>query len=192
MGAATGFVVAGGHSRRMGSDKALLRWGAGTLLDHAIARLRAVTDDVRILCGAVPRYQDRGLPVITDGPGGPGALVGILAGLLALERPLALFLAVDLPHVDVPLLRHLVELGGGADVVAPRSHRGVEPLCAVYARSCLPFVRASVEQGALKMTGFWDELRVTRLDPLELRRFGEPDRLFLNVNEPADYERAKP
>ena len=183
MGAATGFVVAGGRSRRMGSDKALLRWGNGTLLDHAIARLQAVTDDVRILCGAVPSYQDRGLPVITDGPGGPGALVGILAGLLALERPLGLFLAVDLPHVDVPWLRRLLELGGDADVVVPRTSRGDEPLCAVYARTCLASVRDRVARGELKMTGFWAGLRVTQLEAA--------DRLVLNVNEPADYERAK-
>jgi molybdopterin-guanine dinucleotide biosynthesis protein A len=184
VGSATGFVVAGGHSRRMGSDKALLPWGAGTLLDHAIARLRAVTDDVRILCGTAPRYQDRGLPVITDGPGGTGALVGIQAGLVALERPLGLFLAVDLPHVPVLLLRQLIEAGRDADLVVPRTSRGDEPLCAVYARTCLASVRDCVARGELRMTGFWAGLRVKRLEAA--------DRLVLNVNEPADYERAKP
>src|SRR5262245_3600263 len=175
----------------MGVDKALLRWGSGTLLDHAIARLQAVTDDVRILCGPAARYEDRGLPVITDGPGGPAALVGILSGLLELERALGLFLAVDLPHVGVPLLRHLIALAGAADAVVPRTHRGPEPLCAVYSRGCLPSVRACVERGALEMTGFWSDLRVKQLDAEALRPFGEPDQLFLNVNEPADYERAQ-
>ena len=53
--AIVGFVGAGGHSRRMGRDKALLRWGGGTLLDHAITRLRAVCLEVRILSGREPR-----------------------------------------------------------------------------------------------------------------------------------------
>jgi len=101
----TGFVVAGGRSQRMGTDKALLAWSGGTLLDDCIARLRGVTDDVRILSGPEPRYADRGLPVITDRGAESGALVGVLSGLLALERRLGLFLAVDLPHVDLDVAR---------------------------------------------------------------------------------------
>jgi len=188
---ATGFVVAGGRSRRMGSDKALLRWNAGTLLDHAIARLREVADDVRILSGGEPRYQDRGLPVITDGPGGPGALVGLLAGLSVLERPLGLFLAVDLPHVTVPLLRHLLALAEGVDAVVPISPGGAEPLCAVYASSCLAPVREALARQDLKMTSFWSELRVRQVNAATLASFGDPDRLFLNLNAPEDYERAQ-
>jgi len=190
LSAVTGFVVAGGRSRRMGSDKALLRWEGGTLLDHAIARLQAVTDDARILSGAARRYEDRGLPVITDGDGGPGALIGLLAGLSVLERPLGLFLAVDLPHVTVPLLRHLLLLADGADAVVPTSAGGAEPLCAVYARSCLAPVRDAVAHGDLKMTGFWGDLRVKQPHAEDLRAFGDPERLFLNLNAPADYERA--
>lgn len=174
----------------MGSDKALLRWQDGTLLDHAIGRLKGVTDDVRILSGAAPRYEDRGLPVITDGAGGPGALVGLLAGLSVLERPFGLFLAVDLPHVSVPLLRHLLQLADGADAVVPLSAGGAEPLCAVYASSCLAPVREAVTRGDFKMTGFWGSLRVKQPDAAELRAFGDVDRFFLNLNTPADYERA--
>src|SRR5450432_4111174 len=58
-----GFVVAGGRSLRMGRDKALLEWRGGTLLDHAIGRLRAVCGEVRVLSGSARRYADRGLPV---------------------------------------------------------------------------------------------------------------------------------
>ena len=64
--AIVGFVVAGGQSRRMGRDKALLPWNGGTLLDHAVTRLRAVCRDVRVLSGADRRYADRGLPVDVD------------------------------------------------------------------------------------------------------------------------------
>jgi molybdopterin-guanine dinucleotide biosynthesis protein A len=188
--AVSGFVVAGGRSQRMGRDKALLPWAGGTLLDHALARLREVTDDVRILSGPEPRYADRGVPVVVDAAPESGALVGVLSGLLALERPLGLFLAVDLPYVPATLLRHLMSLAADADVVVPVSPAGPEPLCAVYSRECLAPVRASVARGELKMTSFWSTLRVRQLDTQELRAFGDPARLFLNLNVPADYQRA--
>ncbi len=184
----TGFVVAGGQSRRMGTDKALLAWGETTLLDHALALLREVTDDVRILCGPERRYQDRRVPLIVDAAAESGPLVGVLSGLRVLERPLGLFLAVDLPHVPVELLRHLVSLAGDADVVVPSGVRGPEPLCAVYARDCLEPVRKSIARGEMKMTGFWGRVRIRALVAPELAAFGDPELLFLNVNSPEDYQ----
>jgi molybdopterin-guanine dinucleotide biosynthesis protein A len=131
------------------------------------------------------------VPVVVDASPASCALVGILSGLLALERPLGVFLAVDLPHVPVALLQRLVSLAESADVVVPVSPDGPEPLCAVYSRDCLEPVRAALARGDLKMTGFWSGLRVRRLDSAELRDFGDPARLFLNLNAPADYERAR-
>lgn len=187
---ATGFVVAGGRSRRMGRDKALLPWGEATLLDHALARLARASDDVRILCGPQPRYAGRAAQV-SDAYAGSGALVGIASGLRALERPLGLFLAVDLPHVPAALLARLLALSDQADAVVPYSDAGPEPLCAVYRRSCLAPIEAALARGELKMTGFWPELRVRRVTPDELRDLGDPAELFANVNAPDEYERAK-
>lgn len=174
----------------MGRDKALLSWGAGTLLDNSLARLREITDDVRVLCGPERRYQDRGAPTIVDALSESSALVGILSGLLALERPLGLFLAVDLPHVPAALLRHLAKLAGGFDAIVPVGASGPEPLCAVYARECLEPIRRAVERGDLKMTSFWSEVSVREVQSAELAAFGDPARLFLNVNALEDYERA--
>lgn len=192
MEAVTGFVVAGGRSQRMGRDKALLPWGETTLLDHALARLREVTDDVRILSGPERRYEDRGVPVVTDVAASSGSLVGVLSGLLALERRLGLFLAVDLPRVPAGLLTHLVSLAEDADAIVPLSPAGPEPLCAVYTRDCLAPVQNAVERGDLKMTSFWKEVRVRQVSGDELDAFGDLARFFLNVNTSEDYEQSRP
>jgi molybdopterin-guanine dinucleotide biosynthesis protein A len=186
------FVVAGGQSRRMGRDKALLAWGNGTLLDHAVARLRAVTDDVRILCGPIARYESQGVPVITDVATGHGAVGGVLSGLLTLDRPFGLFLAVDLPTVPVALLEALVAAASGFDAMVPVSPRGPEPLCAVYSGACLEPIRRRLETGEAKMTSFWPDVRVREWGPDQIARFGEPADLFANLNEPADYAVRKP
>jgi molybdenum cofactor guanylyltransferase len=184
---ATGFVVAGGASRRMGRDKALLPWGRATLLDHTLARLAACCDEVRILCGSRTRYAERGVPLVLDRVPGAGPLGGVLSGLETLDGELGLFLAVDLPSVGSALLKHLLKRAGGHDAVVPRSPQGPEPLCAVYRRTCLPAIRRRVASGDLKMTSFYAEVRVLEIDPEELRAFGDPNELFRNLNTAADY-----
>jgi molybdopterin-guanine dinucleotide biosynthesis protein A len=187
---AVGFAVAGGASRRMGRDKALLPWGESDLLGHALARLGKVVPEVRILAGSARRYADRGVAVDLDPVPGAGPLGGLQAALEAAGGRPALLLAVDLPLVPAGLLRHLVALAAGWDAVVPVSPGGPEPLCAVYGAACLPAVRRRVASGELKMTSFWPEVRVHELGPPEIAPFGEPGRVFCNVNDPADYSAA--
>jgi molybdopterin-guanine dinucleotide biosynthesis protein A len=173
----------------MGQDKALLPWGASSLLDHAIARLREVASEVWLLTGEAPRYQDRGLPVVLDALPGAGPAAGLLA---ALERADAvLLLAVDVPAVPVELLHWLGEGLASADAVVPRSPAGPEPLCAAYAASCAGPLRKRLLAGDRRMTSFWPEVRVLEPGALALARFGDPERIFANLNEPADLVRAR-
>jgi len=183
---ATGFVVAGGRSRRMGRDKALLPWHGKTLLDHAVERLAGLCGRIFVLCGREPRYQDRGRPVIVDPVRDAGPLAGIVAGLRVLEDEPGLFLAVDLPQVPAALLGHLLDRAEGWDAVVPVSPGGPEPLCAVYTRACLQPAEHRLAAGELKMTSFWGDVRVREVGLDELRRFGEPSLIFRNINSPRD------
>jgi molybdopterin-guanine dinucleotide biosynthesis protein A len=175
----------------MGRDKALLPWGRTTLLDHTLARLEQCCDSVRILCGPQPRYADRGLPTDVDAVPGAGSLGGVLTGLLALGGGPGLFLAVDVPHVPVALLRRLIELADGYDAVVPVSLTGPEPLCAVYGPACLDPVRRQVAAGELRIMDFWSRVRLREVGAEELAAFGDPARLFLNINTAEDYEASR-
>ncbi len=195
-----GFAVAGGRSGRMGSDKALLPWMDSDLLGYALARLRATTPDVRILCGPELRYGDRGVPLLRDPVSDAGSLGGILAGLEALaprgerggaEADAGVFLGIDLPFVTVSLLARLVALAEGFDAVVPVSPRGPEPLAALYGPACLPPIRRRMAEGRFEMTAFWSDVRVRKLESDELAVLGDPRRLFHNLNTRADYEQAR-
>jgi molybdopterin-guanine dinucleotide biosynthesis protein A len=185
-----GFAVAGGHSRRMGRDKALLPWGQATLLDHTLDLLRHVCADVRILSGAAPRYLDHGATVVLDHLREVGPLGGIEAALASPGVPAGLFLAVDMPFVTVELLQALLDWAPDFDAVVPVGGGGAQPLCAIYQASCLPSIRASLKTGDYRMTGFWPQIRVREVAEEELARFGSPAALFDNVNTPSDYDRA--
>jgi len=188
---AVGFAVAGGRSRRMGRDKALLAWGESTLLDHTIARLHQACEAVRILTGREARYADRGLPADADVIPGTGPLGGLYTGLLGLASgALGLFLAVDLPWVPVSLLQALPGLAEGFDVVVPAWGRGPEPLCAVYRRSCLDPVFRRLQAREFRMTSFWSEVRVRRVGEAELLPHGDPAVFLRNLNTLEEYERS--
>jgi molybdopterin-guanine dinucleotide biosynthesis protein A len=175
----------------MGHDKALLPWNGSTLLDHAVARLRAVCPEVRILSGAERRYEDSGLRVEMDALADRGPLGGIYTGLLVIGSATGVFLGVDLPFVTVELLLRLLELSPGHDAVVPLSPRGPEPLCAVYRSTCLDPIRRRLDAGELKATSFWPDADVLQAGPEHLAGLGPLDELFRNINTPADYEKAR-
>ncbi len=168
----------------MGRDKARLRVGRLSLVERAIAVLREVTDEVLV--------ADRGLGTVAgcrsvaDGPGaGPAA--GILGA--AAERPDRdlLVLACDLPEIPAALLAHLtapIE----EDAHVPRWRRGPEPLCALYRPSALAAMSNEVRAGRLALYAMLGRLSVRYLEGRALKSFGAPDRLFLNLNTPADLE----
>jgi molybdopterin-guanine dinucleotide biosynthesis protein A len=174
----------------MGRDKALLPWGAATLLDHALDRLRAVSPDVRILSGPEPRYGERGLPVVLDALAGAGPLAGVYAGLASAPGRAGVFLAVDLPFVPPALLSRLLELARDFDAVVPVTADGAHPLCAVYGPGCLEPIRRRLAAGERKMTCFWPDVRVRQPGPAEIAAFGDPTALLRNVNAPEDYDAA--
>jgi molybdopterin-guanine dinucleotide biosynthesis protein A len=184
----------------MGRDKALLPWGDTDLLGHTLRRLsRGLTHrrlgptsaETAVLSGSSHRFADRGVHVYPDIVIDAGPLGGILTGLASVKADLGLFLAVDLPLITVPFLEYLLTLAPDHDAVVPLSPSGPEPLCAVYTRTCAEPIRNRIARGELKMTSFWPDVRVRRVEPHEIAAFGDPATLFLNVNSPSDYERAR-
>ncbi len=169
----------------MGQDKAMLLFSGQTLLDHAITKLRVVTDHVFVLCGPTRRYEDCGVPTIEDaicGAGPAGGLYSALAHAQACGHSQAVWLAVDLPLVPASVLTSLVETLRDADAARARTPTGPEPLCAAFRTTpCLGAVRGSVLAGRLKLTD--------ALHGLSLREVEAATALFANINSPAEYDR---
>jgi molybdopterin-guanine dinucleotide biosynthesis protein A len=186
-------ILAGGRARRLGgADKASLMVGGLRIIDRQIAALARVTDDIRIVANDPGRYAALGLRVIPELIPDAGPLGGIHAALEDAGPPGVLVLACDMPFVTTALIEALVvEFGAGEeiDAVVPRSSRGVEPLCAVYAARCADAARRRIERGELRTAGLLGDVRVRELGSEVLARYDEGT-VFLNVNTPHDYARA--
>ena len=112
--------------------------------------------------------------------------------VLHTEGPV-LIVAWDMPFVTEELLLALVRGAADYDVFLPESggKRTVEPLCGVYGPACAPAIRERLDRDDYRAIGFHDAVRVGKLDLEEVERYGDPARLFYNVNTAQDLAEAE-
>jgi molybdopterin-guanine dinucleotide biosynthesis protein A len=187
----TGVILAGGKSRRMGRDKAFLPFGKGMLIERVIEVIRQVADDVILITNTPEPYQRFGLPMFADVIPEAGSLGGIYTGLVHAKTAYSLCLACDMPFVGPAFLRLLCETAAEADVVIPRNAEDFQPLCAVYSQACREAIRQRIEAGRLKITGFFEQVRVRVIEGELLARYDPHDVMFFNANTPEEYEQAQ-
>ncbi len=184
----TGVILVGGKSRRMGADKALLRVDGRTLTEIVVEAVRLVVPRVILVGGPAERFADLGLPVHPDVYPG-SALGGLYTGLLAAGTRHIFAVACDMPFPDVALIRHLLSLREGHDVVVPRRGGLVEPLFAVYSRRCQGPMKSLLEAGNYRIYDFFADVRTLYVDEGDLERLHVDGASFANVNTPEEYRR---
>ena len=200
-----GFVQAGGGSTRFGTDKALVQLDGKTMVQRTGELLDTVCDGVAIVAPS-GRYPDLPWPVLIDRWPGQGPLGGILSALLRLTDSLspheprvgehelrALILGCDMPFLTREFLAELRERASrsSALVVVPRSASGLEPLCACWDPRAVIDLMPAFDCGVRKVTDAMKRLTMEVLDDSAWKRFDTGNRLFWNMNTPADYEEAR-
>jgi molybdopterin-guanine dinucleotide biosynthesis protein A len=182
----TAFILAGGRSQRMGTDKAFLSYRNEPLIRCPIRTCQSVTTNVRII-GDPARYACFGLPVIPDS----GESLGPLSGIhTALQHSLTRFssvIACDMPLMLPAFFRLMLLKLPGPDAVVMRFNDGaVEPLCGIYSSTCLPVTERNLANGKLKITDLLSQVRVDYITEEELHAQGMSRKIFTNVNAPDD------
>lgn len=188
----TGVIQAGGKGARMGGvAKGLLPLGGRRIIERVLAALVPAVDDVLVVTNTPDLYAFLGLPMVSDAFPDHGSLGGIYTGLRAAAGAGALTVACDMPFVEPAVVRLVAARAGDGDVVIPRVGRKLETMHALYAKPCLAAMEACLRDGRLKITGFFDRVRVVEIPEDEVARFGDPARVFMNVNTPGDLARAE-
>lgn len=184
---AVGAVLAGGRSRRMGSPKALVELAGRPLIAHVLAAVEAASLEPVVVAKADSPLPSVSCRVLRDPAEPIHPLQGLLTALAASGGRPVVALACDMPLVPPRLLEWLAGLGGSAAVVEATGR--IQPLLARYEPAVAPGLQGALARGASAQEA------VSRLDPRivtesELARFGDPELICLNVNTPADLERA--
>lgn len=177
-----GFVLAGGASRRMGRDKALLEHQGRPLLAIVASRVAEVAGSVTVV-GPPERYAHLGYPVEPDRVPGCGPMGGVWTALGLQRAPWNLIIACDFLNLQVEVLRDLVVRGSASDadcVAAAWDDRGPEPLCALYHARLEPVLARAIQCNHLKMRTFLSEVRT---ESVRVRGGDLP----ANLNTPEDW-----
>ena len=187
-------ILAGGASRRMGSDKAFLPFLGVPLIQRVIDRVRPLCHECFIIGAPDDRFNGLGLEVIPDAIPGHNALGGLYTALIKASNPLVIVLGCDMPFVNEPLLRRQVEIieRVKVDAVVPRSRLGEEPLHAVYRRQiCAPLVERAIHSGERRMISWMQWANIRYLDESIVSQFDPWHLSFENINTPEDLARAE-
>jgi molybdenum cofactor guanylyltransferase len=187
---ATGVVLAGGESRRMGRDKLRLMVGDKPLLARVCLAVASRCDEILVVGGCAPAGT-RHVPDLR--PGRQGPLAGIEAGLLAARHRAVFVAAGDMPFLTGDLAGYLLGLlSGDVPAVVPDFGGRLHPLCAAYGREVRPAVSAALDRGRRSVRELLEDLPGVRyVRQEELQRFGNPVLLLTNVNSPEDLDRAR-
>jgi len=184
-------ILAGGKSRRMGRDKALLPVDGRPLLAVQAERWRDVFDALVISADTRERFaalELGGARIVEDTRPGAGPMAGLEAVMRAVPAERYFLTAVDLPFGSPGLARELDRrMGDAGACLIRREGRGWEPLFALYARSCLPAISAALDRGERSFyRGLLPAVKVREIPEKSLPGF-PLDRLLLNANTPEEW-----
>jgi molybdenum cofactor guanylyltransferase len=181
------FILAGGQSRRMGTDKSQLLVQNQTFTHKIAKELLGFAESVKIVA---PRQEDSNYASVADVYPGWGALGGLHAALAACRTEWAIVVACDLPFVTTELFKYLASLRESHDAVVPLQADGrPQPLAALYRiEPCLKRATELIEAGHRRPLDLL-ELVNTRWVPFsELTNLDQAEKFFVNINTPDDYD----
>ena len=187
-------IQAGGESRRMGQDKALVPFLGQPLIERVVKRMAGVADEIIVTTNRPEAYAFLHLPLFPDLRPGRGALGGLYTALASANETLVAILACDMPFANPDLVAfqaRLLEMEE-ADVVIPLLGDGYEPLHAVYRRStCLPAVTWALDNDQWKLISWFSRVKVRAITAAECQRYDPQELAFANVNTPQEVAEAE-
>ena len=175
-------IMAGGKSSRMKRDKALLPFGDyNSLAEYQYKKFKPFFSKVYI--SAKNNKFDFSVEVIEDVYADSSPLVALVSIFETLkEIDELLVLSVDAPFVDIGVLKKLKEEAKKESaVIVVDSKNGIEPLCAIYRRTTLPFAKQMLQENRHRLQTLLESVSTQKV-------FFSDEKLFLNMNYPADYE----
>jgi molybdopterin-guanine dinucleotide biosynthesis protein A len=173
----------------MGTDKALLLHDGKPLIQWVREAVAKVFVNVFLVTSDPARLAVPWIPAVPDRSTGQGPLGGIDAALRHAPTEFTFITGCDMPFLSPAVLRFLASRAHGCDLVIPCGPNGLEPLCAIYGKGCLPFVEEGLTAGQRNVFHLIDRVHALIVPAVEIATVDPEFLSFLNVNTPDDYRR---
>ena len=184
----TGVILAGGLSKRMGQNKALLTFNGVRIIQIISDLLTKLFKEVIIVTNSPEIYQFLPLTKIKDIFPGVGALAGIHSALYHSPTPYIFVTACDMPFLHKGVIGYINSVRKDYDIVVPVSTYGLEPLHALYRATTFDVIDTMLRKGHKQIISVFDQLRVKKVFPHEIKQIDPEFRSFWNLNTPDDYK----
>lgn len=176
--------MAGGKSSRMKFNKAFAEVGGKPVIQIIIDKLQPLFQEIIIISNEPQLFTSFGLPIFQDIYPYLGPVGGIHSALVNASYDRMFILGCDMPFMNMKLIEYMLSNISTYDSVVPEIDSYLQPLAAVYNRSCLPVFTECVEHDKLKLVRIFSELNTLVLNEDELQKFGNVREMFFNVNDP--------
>lgn len=183
----TAYILAGGKSSRMGTDKGLMMFEGEPMIKRIIDRLQQVVEKVVVISDN-PFYKDFDVEVIGDVIRNIGPAGGIYSAMHHEPERSFFIVSCDMPFITPAAVRYVISEGSGSPIALPFFQNQWQPLFGLYSGSCIEEWGALINNGYTKLKEM-----VTHFNVKKLQVDDEPvfnDRLFTNINDKRDLENA--
>lgn len=185
----SGVILAGGrNSRLQGKNKSFIQIGGKSIFERIYELFAELFEEIIVVSNDPLAYLDWNVQVVTDLFPYRSSLTGLHAGLFSIQSPFAFFCACDAPFLKKDLVTTiLAQIHNRWQIVVPKTPQGYfEPLCAVYAKTCMGPIEAQLSQKKLKISELFHLVR-TKYIASETLQSCDPGLIsFFNVNTPED------
>lgn len=178
-----GYVLAGGKSSRMGTDKGLLKFYGKPIIQIIVEQLQPAVSNT-IIISKNEAYKKFGLEVIPDLINDKGPAGGIHAALSHTDSDKIFVVSCDMPNITTNAIQYIIEQSFHSQITLPLNNGNVEPLFGVYAKTCLPLWQQLIEQGKIKLQEMVTHFELLKIN-VENHKFFNAE-LFSNINDKND------
>ncbi len=190
----TGIVLAGGHSSRFGTTKALIPWGNGNLIESVIEVIKPLFPNILVMVKDPDDFRslsDKGVVVMKDMTKETHPLGGIFSGLSNIKTDSAFVCGCDMPHIQPGLIAAMWKVGKGFDAVVPVWGDRPQTLFGIYSTGCLGKIEEMIDNGRLKVYDLYSQVRTRFLQENEVKALDPRGLSFIDVDTIDDYQIAR-
>lgn len=139
------YILAGGQSRRLGRNKALVEVDGQTIIEKVLSAVPAKKENIKLVTSSFQTFRFLNLKVIPDIHPGLGPIGGVHAGLVDSPFDFNFFLACDLPLISVEVIQTVLDSHAGQDIFGISTKNGLQPLCTIYSRGCILAIERQIK-----------------------------------------------